>query len=111
MENRTQLSKDTTNYRNNNNNTVVVFLESLGINAKKAEVLAKKYDETQITAAIAAAKVYMAKHQTQSVPGLIVKAIAEGWTAPTPSKNQGYDYNMDMMPSAEVLAYAEEWAE
>ena len=97
-----QLSKDTTNYRYNNNNTVVDLLKSFGITQAKAKILAKKYDDDQVTAAIAAVKVYADKHQTQSVPGLIVKAIAEGWTAPTPLQvltgNTGY------VPTEEIIA-------
>lgn len=97
LENQTQLNKDISKYRNNNN-TVVVVLEKCGLTHKKAVDFAEQYDEKQITAAIAAAEAYAAKHQTQSLAGLVVKAVEENWTVGTQLQTACSSY----VPTAEA---------
>ena len=66
--------------------------EKYGLTHKKAVDFAEQYDEKQITAAIAAAEAYAAKHQTQSLAGLVVKAVEENWTVGTQLQTVGSGY-------------------
>lgn len=100
-----QLSKDITKYRNNNN-TVVVVLEKFGLTHKKAVDFAEQYDEKQITAAIAAAEAYAAKHQTKSAAALVVQAIKENWTVGTQLQTASIGY----VPTSEADIDLRRWS-
>lgn len=64
-----------------NDDPLASRLEAEGLSSKIAGQISAEYSAPDIMAGIAVAKDYAAKHKTANFPGLLVKAIREGWTS------------------------------